>query len=127
MKKIFTLILSFLILSLSQVIAQNFDSQAEKETRQMAEIIKMNNKSFQKIQKINLERLNKIANLSKLREQDQRYLNLRLDEIDEQYAAKMYKILNKNQYQAFMKYRNEQPFTYAGQAMKYNLIALTKE
>ncbi|MFC5269828.1 hypothetical protein [Adhaeribacter terreus] len=127
MKTLLTLFLSFSLVSLTPLMAQNLQVQAEKETRDMASRLNLNEGEYLKLKKLNLERLEKIAALAQLREQDNRYLDLRLDQIEEQYAANMFNTLNTKQYSAFVEYRKEQPYTYAGLTMKNNTVAQTKE
>ncbi|MBK0402453.1 hypothetical protein I5M27_05615 [Adhaeribacter sp. BT258] len=127
MKTMLTLLLGFALISVTPLAAQDLQSQAEKETREMAGRMNLNEGEYLKIKKLNLERLEKIAALAQLREQDNRYLDLRLDQIEEQYAASIFNTLNTKQYSAFVEYRKEQPYTYAGLTMKNNTVAQTKE
>lgn len=127
MKTMLTIFLSFSLLAASPLLAQDLQNQADKETRDMAARMNLNEGEYLKIKKLNQERLEKIAALTQLREQDNRYLDLRLDQIEEQYAANMFNALNTKQYHAFVEYRKEQPYTYAGLTMKNNTVAQTKE
>jgi len=126
MKALFTLAFSFCLFSTS-IFAQDLKLQAESESRQMAAEFKLNEGEYLKIKKLNEARLEKIMALSELREQDERYLNLRLDQIEEEYAANMFGTLNKKQFRKFMEYRQEQPYTYAGLTMKYRSVAQSEE
>lgn len=127
MKTTLTLFLLCFTFSLSPLRAQDINQQAARETRQMAAAVKMSKNDFRKINMVNADRLKKIAALTTIREQDRRYLDMRLDQIDEEYNATMYKLLSTNQYRSFVKYRQEQPFTYASLVMKYNMVAQAKE
>ena len=115
MKILFTFILG-ITLSLSTLVcsAQSLEAQAEIQTKEMTQKLNLNEGNYLKLKNINLNRLHRIAALAKLREQDHRYLDLRLDAIEEEYSAAVYKILKPSQFSAFMNYRQEQPYTYAG-------------
>ena len=114
MKNILTLI-SGLIFSFATISlqAQDLSSRAEAQTRQMASKIKLNESDYMKLKAMNFNRLAKIDALSSLREQDHRYLDLRLDEIEEEYNANLFSLLKPKQYAAFMDYKKDQPYTYA--------------
>ena len=107
---IFGLTLSIFSLSLQ---AQDLNSRADVQTRQMASKLKLNEGEYKKLKALNFNRLAKIDALASLREQDHRYLDLRLDEIEEDYNAAIYDLLKPKQYAAFIDYKKEQPYTYA--------------
>lgn len=115
MKNVFTFILG-LAFSFSAMVcsAQSLETQAEIQTKEMAQKLNLNEANYLKLKNINLNRLHRIAALAKLREQDHRYLDVRLDAIEEEYSASVYRILKPSQFSAFMNYRQEQPYTYAG-------------
>jgi len=124
MKKVFTLLFSLmLVLGASNLMAQNLEALAEKETREMAAKLRLNEGEYLKLKQYNLERLEKIAALSNLREQDERYLDLRLDQIEEEYASMLFNTFDKKQYAAYLNYKEDQPYTYAGVASKNGLAA----
>jgi|SRR5687768_3677085 len=114
MKNILTLFLgltlSFATISLQ---AQDLNSRAEAQTKKMASQLKLNEGDYMRLKALNFNRLAKIDALASLREQDHRYLDLRLDEIEEDYHTELYSMLKPKQYAAFMEYKKDQPYTYA--------------
>ena len=114
MKKLLTILLgAALTFGSVAVNAQSLETQADVLTKEMATKIDLNEKDYLNLKKANFNRLAKIQALSSLREQDHRYLDLRLDLIEEEYQETVYKMLKPAQYTAFLNYKNEQPFTYA--------------
>jgi hypothetical protein len=126
MKKAFTLICGLLLFfGTLELQAQSLQEQADKQTREMAAKLKLNATDIGKVRQFNLTRLEKIAALNKLREKDNRYLDLRLDKIEEEYSSALFNTLNRKQFVAFMDYKKDKPYTYAGLTMKtLNTIAL---
>ncbi|KAA9345924.1 hypothetical protein [Adhaeribacter soli] len=123
MKKILTHMLAlFLFLGTNMLFAQTAPELAEKQTRLMAAKLKLDDKDHQKLYQFNLQRLEKIEALSKLREQDPRYLDMRLDQIEEEYHSLLFNSFNKKQFAAYQHYKKDQPYTYAGLTMKTNTI-----
>ena len=104
------LIFSLVTLSLQ---AQDLNARADAQTRQMATQLKLNDSDYMRLKALNFNRLAKIDALASLREQDHRYLDLRLDEIEEDYHTELYSMLKPKQYAAFMEYKKTQPYTYA--------------
>lgn len=102
------------------IMAQSVLERAEKQTSQMAAKMKLNESDYQKLKQFNLERLQKIEALSQLREQDNRYLDLRLDQIEEEYHSRLFNTLSKKQFTAYQNYKKDQPYTYASLTMKTN-------
>ena len=126
MKKAFTLLFGLLLFfGTLEIQAQSLQEQADKQTREMAGKLKLNAAETARIRQYNLTRLEKIAALSKLREKDNRYLDLRLDQIEEEYSSALFNTLNRKQFMAFMDYKKDKPYTYAGLTMKtMNTVAL---
>src|SRR5688572_6463993 len=115
MKTAFTFFLGALFSIASfTVSAQGLAARAETQTREMASKLNLNEADFVKLKKANLNRMEKIESLSALREQDHRYLDLRLDQIEEEYNAELFGMLKPTQYAAFVDYKKDQPYTYAG-------------
>ena len=115
MKTILTLFLG-VVLSFGSmsVKAQELEAQAEAQTEVMAGKLQLNTTEFKKLKALNFNRLAQIASLANLREQDTRYLDIRLDLIEEEYHSKLFNLLNPKQYLAFMNYKKDQPHTYSG-------------
>jgi hypothetical protein len=116
--KIYSVLMVFaLLLTLLQpsAHAQLVDSgipievQASRITAEIAKIIKLNEQQISQVRSYNLDKLQKIKDLAKLREQDRRYLDLRLDMIEEEYHSRMFNGLNEDQYLVFMDYKSRQP------------------
>lgn len=121
MKKLYTLFTILgLLLAGPAVIAQDFEAQAEKQTREMASFMKLSDAEYLRLKNFNLNRLHQIAALANLREQDGRYLDMRLDLIEEEYASTVYNTFNPKQYAGFKEYRKNSPYTYAGVVSKMN-------
>ena len=114
MKNILTFFLG-LTLSIATISlqAQDLSSRAEAQTKQMASQLKLNEADYMRLKALNFNRLAKIDALSSLREQDHRYLDLRLDAIEEDYQTELYSMLKPKQYAAYMEYQKDQPYTYA--------------
>ncbi len=114
MKKLFTIVLG-LFLSVASFAgnAQNLEARAELQTKEMAAKLNLNEADYVQLKKINFNRLAKIAALANLREQDHRYLDIRLDQIEEDYNSRLFALLKPAQYQAFADYRKDQPDSYA--------------
>lgn len=121
MKNFYTLltIIGLLFLSLD-TFAQDFETQAEKQTREMARYMKLNEGEYLRLKNFNLNRLHQIAALAILREQDDRYLDLRLDLIEEEYSSTLYNTFSPKQYAGYKEYRKTVPHTYAGISAKNN-------
>ena len=114
MKKLLTFFLGLsLIFATISLQAQDLNSRAESQTKKMASQLKLNEADYMRLKALNFNRLAKIDVLSSLREQDHRYLDLRLDEIEEDYQTELYSMLKPKQYAAFMEYKKDQPYTYA--------------
>lgn len=114
MKNILTLFLGLtLSLATLSLQAQDLNSRAESQTKHMAAQLKLNEADYMRLKALNFNRLARIDALASLREQDHRYLDLRLDEIEEDYHTELYSMLKPKQYAAFMEYNKTQPYTYA--------------
>src|SRR5688572_21040919 len=115
MKTILTLLFG-LVLSFGSVAAnaQDLEAKADAQTAEMAASLKLNEAEYKRLKALNFNRLAQIASLASLREQDHRYLDIRLDLIEEEYHSKLFDMLNPKQYNAFMAARKDQPHTYAG-------------
>jgi hypothetical protein len=121
MKKLFTFVAILgLLVGTHTVKAQDFDAQAERQTREMASMMKLNEAEFMRLKNFNLNRMHQIAALANLREQDSRYLDMRLDMIEEEYASTVYNTFSPKQYAGFKEYRKSSPYTYAGVTSKFN-------
>jgi hypothetical protein len=121
MKNIFTLLIFVGLFFVSEgTYAQDLDAQAEKQTRDMATIMKLNEGEYMRLKNFNLNRLHQIAALASLREQDNRYLDLRLDLIEEEYSSTLYNTFRPKQYAAYKEYRKSMPDTYAGMVVEKN-------
>lgn len=121
MKTILTLLAGLaLTFGTMKANAQDLAAQAEAQTQVMASTIKLNAVEYKKLKALNFNRLAQIASLANLREQDNRYLDIRLDLIEEEYHSKLFNLLNPKQYSAFMNYKKDQPYTYAGVTNKNN-------
>ena len=121
MKKILTPVLALLLfLGTNVLFAQSVPELAEKQTREMNAKLKLDANAYQKLYQFNLQRLQKIEALSQLREQDPRYLDMRLDQIEEEYHSLLFNSLNKKQFSAYQHYKKDQPYTYAGLTIKPN-------
>jgi hypothetical protein len=126
MKNIFTLLIfaGLFFVSLGSY-AQELEAQAEQQTREMAVLMKLNEGEYMRLKNFNLNRLHQIAALASLREQDNRYLDLRLDLIEEEYASTLYNTFRPKQYAAYKEYRRTMPDTYAGMVMQNNSLKIT--
>lgn len=114
MKKFLSIyIVLFLALGLNG-FSQTLDERADLLTREMAGSIKLNKKKYEKLKALNKERLAQIDRLADLREQDTRYLDIRLDQIEEVYHSNVYNLLSAQQYKNFRQYKLGQPNSYAG-------------
>lgn len=126
MKNIFTLLIFVGLFYISfGTYAQDLEAQAEKQTREMAAVMKLNEGEFMRLKNFNLNRLHQIAALASLREQDNRYLDLRLDLIEEEYASTLYNTFRPKQYAAYKEYRKTMPDTYAGMMNEKNSLKNT--
>lgn len=135
MKKALTFAVMFALLfaaNFAQAQSTILVKQAENQSREMADRLKLNEAEYLKVKQFNFTRLQKIADLGNLREQDSRYLDMRLDQIEEEYSSMVYNTLSPKQYKAFANYRKDQPSTYAGvvnqtQGLKNAAIAIAAE
>lgn len=88
--------------------------QASRITTELAKLLQLNEHQMVHIRKFNLDKLRRIKDLAKLREQDRRYLELRLDLIEEHYHSLMFNNLSEQQYLGFMDYKALQPADLPG-------------
>ncbi|MFC6998773.1 hypothetical protein [Rufibacter roseus] len=124
--KNFTLTLYFLLALAVSAVAQNTPQNPAMEkattdlTRLMAESMALNEVDYIKLKAINTERLTLTTEVEKLYADDEVMLNSRLQEIEEEYEEKVFKILNSRQVAAYaeFKQRPEANFTTLTQKIK---------
>ncbi|MDX5348689.1 MAG: hypothetical protein LPJ89_07550 [Hymenobacteraceae bacterium] len=126
MKKLI-LLLYICFFTVAAASAQSVEERAQGLTEEIAREVKLTKKEKEKLTQYNFIKLRKIDKLAKLREQDERYLNLRLDQIEEEYHAMVYNLLNKKKYLAYMKYKEKQPHTYAAVVKSKHMVATAEE
>ena len=126
MKKLFT-ILFLAVAFITNSQAQQLDERATILTDEIARHVNMDETEYLKVKKYTAERLMQIDELANLPLQDERYLNLRLDKIEEEYNSRIFNTLDKKQFISFMKYKQKQPFHYSAVVQQKPYIAGAEE